>query len=59
MEAKSQQNFYKKAAIVVISSKLSLWSIHSWAVVNETNHTYPNFVAKIQEYMSNKTQNST
>ena len=28
MEAKSRQNFYNKAAIVVISSKLSLWSIH-------------------------------
>ena len=28
MEAKSQQNFYKTGAIVVISSKLSLWSIH-------------------------------
>ena len=28
MEAKSQQNFYNKAAIVVISSKLSLWSLH-------------------------------
>ena len=28
MEAKSQQNFYNKAVIVVISSKLSLWSIH-------------------------------
>ena len=28
MEAKSQQNFYNKAAIVVISSKLTLWSIH-------------------------------
>ena len=28
MEAKSQQNFYNKAAIVVIYSKLSLWSIH-------------------------------
>ena len=28
MEAKSQQNFYNKAPIVVISSKLSLWSIH-------------------------------
>ena len=27
MEAKSQQNFYNKAAIVVISSKLSLWSM--------------------------------
>ena len=27
MEAKSQQKFYNKAAIVVISSKLSLWSI--------------------------------
>ena len=28
MEAKSQQNFYNKAAIVVISLKLTLWSIH-------------------------------
>ena len=28
MEAKSQQNFYNKAAIVVISSTLSLWRIH-------------------------------
>ena len=28
MEAKSHQNFYNKAAIVVISSKLSLQSIH-------------------------------
>ena len=28
MEAKSQQNFYNKAAIVVISSKLFLWSKH-------------------------------
>ena len=28
MEAKSQQNFYNKAAIVLISSKPSLWSIH-------------------------------
>ena len=28
MDAKSQQNFYNKAAIVVISSKLSLWTIH-------------------------------
>ena len=28
MEAKSQQNFHNKAAIVVISSKLSLLSIH-------------------------------
>ena len=28
MEAKSQQNFYNKAAIVVISSKLTLWNIH-------------------------------
>ena len=27
MEAKSQQKFYNKAAIVVISSKLTLWSI--------------------------------
>ena len=27
MEAKSQQNFYNKAAIVVISSKLHLWSL--------------------------------
>ena len=30
----------------------------SLAVVNETNRTYPNLVAKIQVYMSNKTQNS-
>ena len=29
-----------------------------WTVVNETNRTYPNSVAKIQVYMSNKTQNS-
>ena len=29
-----------------------------WTVVNETNQTYPNLVAKIQVYMSNKTQNS-
>ena len=28
MEAKSWQNFYNKTVIVVISSKLSLWSIH-------------------------------
>ena len=28
MEAKSQQHVYNKAGIVVISSKLSLWSIH-------------------------------
>ena len=28
MEAKSQQNFYNKATIIVISSKLALWSIH-------------------------------
>ena len=28
METKSQQNFYNKAAIVVIFSKLSLWSVH-------------------------------
>ena len=28
MEAKSQQNIYNKAAIVVISSKLSLRSLH-------------------------------
>ena len=27
-------------------------------LVNETNRTYPNLVAKIQVYMSNKTQNS-
>ena len=26
--------------------------------MNETNRTYPNLVAKIQVYMSNKTQNS-
>ena len=29
-----------------------------WTVVNETNRTYPNLVAKIQVYISNKTQNS-
>ena len=28
MEAKNQQNFYNKAAISAMSSKLSLWSIH-------------------------------
>ena len=28
MDAKSQQNFYNKDVIVVISKKLSLWSIH-------------------------------
>ena len=28
MEAKSQQNFYNKTAIIVISSRLSFWSIH-------------------------------
>ena len=27
MDTKSQQNFYNKAAIVVISSKLTFWSI--------------------------------
>ena len=30
----------------------------SWTVVNETNPTYSNVVAKIQVYMSNKTKNS-
>ena len=30
----------------------------SCTVVNETNRTYPNLVAKIQVYTSNKTQNS-
>ena len=28
-----------------------------WTVVNETNQTYPKLVAKIQVYLSNKTQN--
>ena len=32
-------------------------SFCSWTVANETNRTYPNLVAKIQVYMSNKTQN--
>ena len=35
MEAKSQQNFYNKAAIVVISSKLSLWSKHFQVLVQK------------------------
>ena len=35
MEAKSQQNVYNKAAIVVISSKLSLWSIHFQDLVQQ------------------------
>ena len=37
MEAKSQQNFYNKAAIVVISSKLSLWSIHFQDLVQNSH----------------------
>ena len=35
MEAKSQQNFYNMTAIVVISSELSLWSIHSQDLVQK------------------------
>ena len=35
MEDKSQQKFYYKAAIIVISSKLSLWSIHFQALVQK------------------------
>ena len=35
MKAKSQQNFYKKDAIVVISLKLSLWSIHFQGLVQK------------------------
>ena len=30
----------------------------SWTVLNETNRAYPKLIAKIQVYMSNKTQNS-
>ena len=46
MEAKSQQNFYNKSAIVVISSKLSLWSKHfhrpgSGAKSHEMAHNNP------------------
>ena len=33
-------------------------SFRSWTKVNETNRTYPKWVAKIQVYMSKKTQNS-
>ena len=36
MEAKSQQNFYKKAAIIVFSSTLSLWGIHFQNLVQKT-----------------------
>ena len=36
MEAKSQQNFYNKAAIVVSSSKLSLWSIQFQDLVQKS-----------------------
>ena len=44
MEAKSQQNFYSKGAIVVISSKLSLWSntlSESGAKSHEMAHNNP------------------
>ena len=34
------------------------YAFRSWTVVNETNRTYRNLVAKIQVNMSNKTQNS-
>ena len=34
-----------------------VYASRSWTVVNETNRTYPNLVAKIQVYMSNKAQN--
>ena len=37
MEAKSEQNFYNKAAIDVISSKLSLWSIHFQELVQKSH----------------------
>ena len=40
MEAKSQQNFYHKAAIVVISSKLSLWSIHFQDLVRKVTKSF-------------------
>ena len=33
-----------------------LLTSRSWTGVNKTNQTYQNFVAKIQVYMSNKTQ---
>ena len=41
MEAKSQQNFYNKAAIVVISSKLSLLSIHFQNLVPKVTKRHP------------------
>ena len=38
MEVKIQQNFYNKAVIVVISSKLSLWSIHFQNLVQKSRN---------------------
>ena len=41
IEAKSQRNFFNKAAIVVISSKLSLWSIHFQDLVQKVMNNNP------------------
>ena len=44
-------------AYQLLDSTVSLASC-SLTVVNETNQTYPNLVATLQVYMSDKTQNS-
>ena len=59
IEAKSQQNFYNKATIVVISSKLSLWSIYFQDLVQKVTKWliiihYSRFMSRIAFTLSNK-----
>ena len=48
---KQQKKFILAYQLLEITGS---YASRSWTVVNETNRTYPNLVAKIQVYMSQK-----